>query len=176
MDASVSGDPAAEKAGIVNLSKDAKIYGFKKKIAKVLKDVEKNREDYLIICTGGQGEPGSVMQSIATDKFKFRFLPGDQVVFSCSVIPTNVNQANRKVLEQEMKNRGVRIFKDVHQSGHGAREDIRDMLILTRPENYIPTHGGLQKLAQAVELAREEGYKLGKTVHLMQDGQRLVLE
>lgn len=167
---------AAGKAGIAKLKKDAKVYKFKSQIGKALKKVEKNRGKYFVICTGGQGEPGSVMQRIATDQFKFGFMPGDQVIFSCSVIPTNVNQANRKLLEQELKNRGVRIFKDVHQSGHGAREDIRDMLILTRPENYIPAHGGLEKLASAVELAREEGYKLGKTVHIMQDGQKLVIE
>jgi len=166
---------AAERAGVANISKDAKILGFKRQIGKALRDVEKNREKYLVICTGGQGEPNSVMQRIATDQFKFRFRHGDQVIFSCSVIPTEVNEANRKMLEQELKNKEVRIFKNVHQSGHGSKEDIRDMLLLTKPKNYIPTHGELKKLAAAVELAREEGYHLGKSVHLLQDGQKLVI-
>lgn len=166
---------AAERAGIVKISEKAPVFGYKKQIAKILKDIEKDRKRYFVICTGGQGEPGSVLQRISTDEFKFRFQPEDQVIFSCSVIPTSTNVANRQVLEREIKNRRVRIFKDVHQSGHAAREDIRDMLKMTKPKHYFPTHGGIQKLASAVELARELDYTLGKTVHLMQDGQRQVI-
>ena len=46
---------------------------------------------------------------------------------------------------------------------------------MTHPKNIIPAHGDLNKLSPMVELAREMGYKMGKTVHLMQDGQKLVL-
>ena len=67
----------------------------------------------------------------------------------------------------------MRIFLDVHVSGHAGREDHRDLIKMVRPQHYIPSHGTLAKLASAVELAREEGYVLGKDVHLIQDGQRI---
>jgi ribonuclease J len=166
---------AADAIGLTSIKKTTKVLSFKKQIAKSLKDIERNRKKYFVICTGGQGEPGSVMQRIANDEYRFKFQPDDQVIFSCSVIPTTTNMANRQILERNLKNKHVRIFKEVHQSGHGSREDIRDMLKMTKPKYYIPTHGGIQKLASAIELAREMNYQLGKTVHLIQNGQRLTI-
>ncbi len=63
----------------------------------------------------------------------------------------------------------------LHNSGHGGREDIRDLILLLKPEHVIPSHGDLKKLTAAAELAQEMGYKLNKNVHLMQNGQALSL-
>jgi ribonuclease J len=46
---------------------------------------------------------------------------------------------------------------------------------MLQPKNIIPAHGELEKLTSLAELATEMGYKLGKTVHLLQDGQILNL-
>ena len=72
-----------------------------------------------------------------------------------------------------MKEKGVRIFKEIHVSGHASREDHRDLISMVKPKHYVPTHGGMQKLASAVELASELGYKLGDTVHFLEDGKKL---
>ena len=58
----------------------------------------------------------------------------------------------------------------LHNSGHGGREDLRDFISLTNPENVIPSHGDLKKTTAGAQLAQELGYKLNKSVHLMQDG------
>jgi ribonuclease J len=52
---------------------------------------------------------------------------------------------------------------------------LRDLIEITHPKHIIPAHGDFKKLSPMVELAKEMGYKSGKTVHLMQDGQKLVL-
>jgi len=71
---------------------------------------------------------------------------------------------------------GVRIFTDVHTSGHCGREDLRDMIYLVEPKHIIPAHGDLAKLTPMTELSSEMGYKLGKNSHLMQNGNTLELE
>jgi ribonuclease J len=167
---------AAERIGLVNVSKNAKILGYKQQIAKTLREIQKNRKKYFVICTGCQGEPNSVLTKIARDQFKFEFSPEDQVIFSSNVIPSEINKAHRAELERILKQKKVRIFTDVHVSGHGSKEDARDMLKILKPKHYVPSHGDLKKLAVGVELGKEMGYVLGKTVHLMQNGYRWVVE
>ncbi len=165
---------AAEKAGII---KDkVKIIKDSKQMNKFLSNFERNRNKYLPIVTGCQGEENAVLTRIARGILKFNFLPSDQVIFSASTIPTEVIKAHRQLLEEMLKRKHVRVFKNVHVSGHAGREDHRDMLKMLQPEYYFPTHGGIQKLASAVDLAAEMGYELGRDVFILQDGQRKVIK
>jgi ribonuclease J len=100
-------------------------------------------------------------------------MPQDHVIFSCNIIPSPLNIANRQVLEKKLLNSNVRIFRDVHQSGHAAREDHRDMIKMLRPRHIIPSHVGQDKAMAMVSLAEELGYKSGKDVHVMNDGKKL---
>ena len=56
------------------------------------------------------------------------------------MIPVEINIENRDKLERILRSRGVRIFRDVHVSGHGAREDHRELLEMLRLEHIIPIH------------------------------------
>ena len=69
----------------------------------------------------------------------------------------------------------MRIFDNVHISGHGGREDLRDLIKLTNPEHVIPSHGDYPKLKAGIDLAVEMGYKKGINVHLMANAQEVVL-
>jgi ribonuclease J len=106
----------------------------------------------------------------------FHFSPKDHVIFASSIIPSPINVANRGQLEKKLKEDGVRIFSDVHVSGHCAREDLRDFVEMVKPLHLIPAHGDMIKTTPMAELATELGYVLGKNVHLMQNGQSLKLE
>ncbi len=164
---------AAENVGLCKLSKEA-ILVRPRDNNRMLKRIEQEgRGKYFIITTGHQGEPNSMLVRIANDMMPFTLLPEDIVVFCSEVIPSPVNQANRSVLDKKLKSKGVRIFKDIHVSGHCAREDMREFLKMIRPQHYIPTHGGIIKLSSAIQLAAELGYTLGKDTHLLQDGQEL---
>ena len=73
-------------------------------------------------------------------------------------------------LEKKLREYGVRIFRDIHASGHASREDLRDLINLINPEHIIPAHGEEEMKQALVDLAIEKGYKKGKTVHLVHDG------
>ena len=164
---------AAEKIELVNFEKDALMVSYRDQIEKTLEKIQKTGKDkYLIICTGHQGEPKAMLSKMVRGELAFNFESGDIVVFSCSVIPVELNQQNRDVLEQGLQAKGVRIFRDVHVSGHAAREDHRDMLEMVKPQYIIPAHAGADKAQMLAELAESLGYKNTK---IMKDGERFVV-
>lgn len=164
---------SAKNINLCPFEKDIKIATYKNQVQKALKDANKNRTKYTIVCTGHQAEPGSILERISRQQLPFTLNYEDQVIFSSSVIPTPVNIKNRKELEDKFKKRGVRIFNNVHVSGHAGREDLRDFVNMMNAQHIIPAHGDKDKLAPMVELCNELGYKTGKDVHLMSDGKIL---
>ena len=168
---------AAETIGLVNFSKDADMVKYRSKIKRYLKRVVRDgKSKYLLIVTGHQGEPDSVLTKMVNDELPFSFSRNDRVIFSCNIIPNAMNIANREVLESRLKQQSVRIFKDIHVSGHASREDHRDLINTVRPKHIIPAHGDISMCSALSELASEMGYELGKGIHLMQNNQSLVLE
>lgn len=166
---------AAEETGIVNFSKDVEIVRFSKQIKKRLKRIMKEgKEKYLLVVTGHQGEPSSTLFKMANNQYDFKFENGDQVIFSCRVIPTSTNIANREYMEKMLTKLGARIFRDIHVSGHSAREDHREMIKLLKPRHLIPAHGPLEMTTKMAELAYEMGFRL-ENVHLLKNGQRIRL-
>jgi ribonuclease J len=166
---------AAKEVNMCPFHKDISIGGYKKQVESILKKVSRNRENSLVICTGHQGEPGSILDRLARKKLPFELKSNDNIIFSSKTIPTPVNEANKGQMDKRLKKSGVRLFDNVHVSGHGGREDLRDLISLVNPENIIPAHGSTQQLTPMIELAREMGYRAGKECHLMQDGQKLKL-
>lgn len=155
--------------------KDIQLGSYKRQVESILKQVSKNRSRCIVVCTGHQGEPGSILDRLARKKLSFDFKPNDNVIFSSKTIPAPANIANKEQLDKRLKKSGVRVFDNVHVSGHAGREDLRDLLSIINPENIIPAHGSTQQLTPMIELAREMGYRAGKECHLMQDGQKLKL-
>lgn len=151
--------------------KKVKIVTYKNQKEKMLKTINSNRSDYLVVCTGHQGEPGSVLDRLSRHQLPLKIQKEDHVIFSSRTIPSPINELNREQLQKRLKKCQARIFDGIHVSGHGGREDLRDLIKLTNPEHIIPSHGDLKKLTAGADLAQEMGYHLNKTVHLMQNGQ-----
>jgi len=167
---------AAEAAKLVNFRKDVEFCKFGREIKKKLREIEKRGpEKYLMVVTGHQGEPQSTLSKLTTNVLPFRFKSEDHVIFSCTVIPTAINRAHREVLEASLKDKGVRIFKDLHVSGHGCKEDMRDFIKMVTPKHIIPTHAEAESNQAFMELGVELGYQEGKTVHNLLNGHRLRL-
>ena len=95
---------------------------------------------------------------IANNKKNFEIKTRDNVVLSASTIPNPINLANRDLLDRRLKERGARIYNNVHVSGHAGPEDMREFIRMLQPQHLIPAHGDLSHLAAFVELAEEEGY------------------
>jgi len=161
----------AEELGLYKFSESCKIYGNPKDFPKVLREISQKKEEYLLIVTGHQGEPGSVLSRMAKDQLPFNF-ENTTVVFSNNVIPTPINEANRKILEERLKRKKAHIIKDVHVSGHAKTEDHRMLLKMLNPEYIIPSHGNaLKKAAYYNNVAEEFGYILGEDIFMLEDGQ-----
>jgi len=164
---------AAERLQMVDYSSQVEMVRQREQVGKTIqKIVKEGKEKYLIVCTGHQGEPRAILSRLARSELAFPFAPGDLVIFSCNVIPVEVNIKNRERLEHTLKAKNVRIFSGVHVSGHRAREDHRDLLELVRPRQIIPIHAEPAKGRLLAELAVQLGFM---NTQVMEDGKRLVL-
>jgi len=110
-------------------------------------ELVKGKKNYLPIVTGHQGEPNAILTRIA----------------------------NGYALEIKLKMAGARIYENVHVSGHASREDHWEVLRLVNPDQVIPSHGNMVMHSHYVELAEEAGYVFGDTVHIMRNGEEMVL-
>ena len=167
---------AAEQLDFINFSERAEIIKSAHLSKKRLRQLHKNRDEYMVVATGSQGEPNATLSRMVDEEIPFTIMPDDFVVFACGVIPTPIIQGNRKILEHKIHHKHARIFKDLHVSGHASREDLRDLIKIVSPNIIIPAHGDMQKLASVASLATEMGYRLGKDVHLLQNGQNVLID
>lgn len=163
-----------EKLNLIELPKVTSVYATSKAVSGILKKInQEGREKYLIIATGHQGETDAILSRIANREFEFKIQKDDQIAFSANVIPNPMNVANRYVLETKLRIQGGRMLKELHVSGHAAREDHRYLLKVLNPENIIPCHGDLAMLSSYTELAESIGYQLNKDIFLVRNGQTI---
>lgn len=164
---------AARNVGKANFAKDVKIYTYRKQLEKILQRVNHNKNRYLVVCTGHQGEPGSILDRISRQQLDLKFDNRDQMIFSSKTIPTPETELSKNQLVSRLKKTNVRIFDNIHVSGHGSREDMRDMIEIIKPKHLIPSNAELAKTSIGAELAVGMGYKMNKTVHLLENGKFL---
>lgn len=165
---------AAEEIGLVDFS-NVEIVKFGKQIKKRFKQLSYEKEDYIIVCTGHQGERRAVLSRLAFKDIDFKFDDGDMVVFSCTVIPTKINENNREVLESKLKERSISIYKDVHVSGHGSRKDMKEIIEILKPKILIPAHSERKKEEALADLAISLGYVKEESVFVMDNDDEVII-
>ena len=163
---------ASNEINLVNFKNQVKIATYKNQVASMFRKIGKERDKYLVVCTGHQGEPGSILERLSRRKLPFEFRRNDNLVFSSKTIPVPINIKNKDEMDARFKKFGVRIFDEVHVSGHGGREDIRNLISLISPEHLIPSHGSYQQLLPMKELGKQMGYT-ERNFHLMKNGERI---
>ena len=154
---------------------DINLVTFRDQLERKLKKANQNKKDWLLVCTGHQGEPGSILERMSRGGLPYRLGHSDHVVFSSKIIPTPINFENRGVVDKRLKEKGVRIFTDVHVSGHCSREDLRDLITMLNPQHIIPAHAEIGRRKALAELATEVGYAVNKDIHLMSNGDSINL-
>ncbi len=164
---------AANKVGMCPFYNKIKMLKYRRQINSFLNKVERDRGKYLVVCTGHQAEENSILDRIVKEETPFNFRTGDNMIFSSSVIPTPVNILAREKMDKKLRRKGVIIQTDVHVHGHGSREDLRELIRLTKPAHIIPSHGSLEQEIPLIDLSKEFGYRLGETAHLSSDGKLL---
>jgi ribonuclease J len=129
----------------------------------------------VVVSTGSQGEINSGLTRMAAGHHSdIRVETGDTLVYSARAIPGNerniahlINNFYRQgaaVVTQEQAN--------IHVSGHGSREDLRQMIHLLKPRYLLPGHGELRHLVLHQKLAFEEGME-AERVFVVENGQRI---
>jgi ribonuclease J len=118
-------------------------------------------EKVVLLSTGSQGEPTSVLSRMARgDHPVVRIQPGDTVIFSASPVPGNEESVARAI--DNLFRRGARVVYQmidprIHVSGHASREELKHLIELVRPSFLIPLHGEHRMLWLLRELAVEVG-------------------
>lgn len=126
-----------------------------------LEDTKKMPSDRVVIMTTGtQGEPSSVLARVAIGQHsQIQIERGDTVIMSAHPIPGNEEMVNRTI--NRLFQRGANVLYDpiaqVHVSGHASQEEQKLMLNLVKPEYFIPVHGELRHLRAHEALARQIG-------------------
>ena len=149
---------------MLNVIAHARNLGYVKcrdELLQPLQNLRHYRDDQiLILTTGSQGETMSAMTRISRgDHREIKVKQGDTIVFSANPIPGNaipvVNCIDRLMIL------GAKVVygkdKGIHVSGHGAQEDHKLMLALTRPKFFIPVHGEHRMLLKHAEMAHSMG-------------------
>ena len=127
----------------------------------------------VLMCTGSQGEPRSIMGRLArgTNR-KFDVREGDTIVFSSYPIPGNEESVYQTI--NQLFRRGANVIYEamapVHVSGHASQEEIKLLIHLVKPKYIIPIHGELRMLRQQARIAEEAGISK-ENIQVVENGQ-----
>ncbi|MBO0708774.1 MAG: ribonuclease J, partial [Candidatus Dormibacteraeota bacterium] len=96
----------------------------------------------VLITAGSQGEPVSALARFAARQHKdVNVREGDWVVLSARPIPGN-ERLVQHTINNLYRNGAARVFyaesDRVHVSGHGYRDELREMIRMTRPRFFVP--------------------------------------
>jgi ribonuclease J len=127
----------------------------------------------VIMCTGSQGEPSSIVGRLsAGTNRQFDLKAGDTVVLSSHPIPGNEETISKTI--NRLLRRGAKVVYDsiapVHVSGHASQEEQKLLLNLVRPKHFMPIHGELRQLMRHAELAKMVGVE-AQNIIVAENGQ-----
>ncbi len=130
------------------------------------------RHKLVVLTTGSQGEPMSVLSRLANGEYKkIQLGKDDMVVISADPIPGNERTVNRII--NTLMWRGVEVVHSdthgVHTSGHAKQEELKLLLSLVKPNYFIPVHGEERHLVYHAKLASDY-FVPSKRVILLKNG------
>jgi len=115
----------------------------------------------LLIVTGSQAEPRSVMKRISLDMMKYVSIKyGDTIIFTSKNIPGNELSIGRMI--DNLIEKGAEVYYEntdkIHVSGHANQQDIVDTVLTVNPDLVLPVHGNRRFLNLNAKLARRNGF------------------
>lgn len=149
---------------MINVVRIAMDLGYLKIPAEDIIDISEVNQypdnEVVIMTTGSQGEPMSALTRMADNNHaQVQMKPGDMVILSSSPIPGNEKSVISVI--NKLFELGVEVvyheLADVHASGHAKREELRLMLALLKPRNFLPVHGEYAMLSHHADLAKQMG-------------------
>ncbi len=121
----------------------------------------------VIMATGSQGEPSSVLSRLANGQHRsLDVMQGDTIIISAHTIPGNEETVSRTI--NRLFQRGADVVYDpiakVHVSGHASQEEMKLLISLVKPQYFMPIHGELRQLKSHARLAKNLGIPQEKIV------------
>ncbi|MEE2756227.1 MAG: ribonuclease J [Myxococcota bacterium] len=114
----------------------------------------------LVVCTGSQGSPNSMLGVMAKDKRTDVYMEsGDTVLFSARRVPGCEEDID--TVQALLRSRGIEVVDEqtapIHVSGHPKQDELRTMYDLVKPRCVIPVHGTAKHLDAHIALVRSMG-------------------
>ncbi|MBF0329180.1 MAG: ribonuclease J [Nitrospirae bacterium] len=135
-----------------------------------LKDMDDSK--VVIITTGSQGEPMSVLSRIAAGEHKeIKIKEGDTVILSAKMIPGNERSIG-KIINHLMRKGADVIYEkvsEIHVSGHASKEELKLMMNMVKPRYFMPIHGEYRHLKYHARLAEKSGIP-SENIFILEDG------
>ncbi len=118
------------------------------------------REQITVVATGAMGQEGASLMRIVNGEHRhIQMQRKDTVIFSSSVIPGN--ERSVQYLKDMLYRGGVKVYHyammDIHAGGHARQEDLKEIMLLTRPKFLIPHHGQYSMMVSNGELGKGVG-------------------
>ncbi len=138
-----------------------------------LKKLEDN--EVVIIVTGSQGEPMSVMSRIAVNEHPdIKIKQGDMVILSARTIPGNERSIGKIINHLMRRGADVKYEKvsDIHVSGHASKEELKLMMNMVKPKYFMPIHGEYRFLKYHANLAKKSGIP-EENIFILENGEVL---
>jgi ribonuclease J len=142
----------ARKLGYLNIADDL--------LVPIDQALNMQGQKVVLMCTGSQGEPSSIMGRLSTGTNRqFDLKPGDTIVLSSHPIPGNEETISKTI--NRLIRRGATVIYDgvlpIHVSGHASQEELKFLINLVKPKHFLPIHGELRQLTRHAVLAEQVG-------------------
>jgi ribonuclease J len=132
-------------------------------------------EKTVVMTTGSQGEPNSALARAAVgENADLRLQPGDTVIISARTIPGNERRIGNMINHFFELGCDVHYERvsEIHVSGHAAREELKVLHNIVRPQHFMPIHGEARHLAHHAKLAKELGLPEDR-IFVLKNGEQL---
>jgi ribonuclease J len=129
--------------------------------------------EVVIMCTGSQGEPSSVLGRLSVGKYRlFDVKEGDTIILSSHPIPGNEEIVYRTInrLLQCGANVLYEAIAPVHVSGHASQEEMKLLINLVHPQFLVPIHGEMRHLRQHALIGMQLGIP-AENIAIVENGQ-----
>lgn len=132
----------------------------------IIVDIEKIKnyadKDLVIVSTGSQGEPMSVLSRMAYGDYnQVKVTSNDAIIISASPIPGNEKNVYKVI--NNLYRIGAEVYYEslekIHVSGHAFQDELKILHSLIKPKFFIPIHGEYRHLKKHITLAKGMGMK-----------------
>lgn len=130
-----------------------------------------------LVIAGSQGQENSGMARVANNEHReIKLDKKDTIMFSSDPIPGNETLVYELI--DTIAKKGCRVLysgltKNIHVSGHGATEEMLELVNLVRPKNLAPIGGNFRHMAAYGNLMESHGFKR-QNIFLIEDGQEVI--